>query len=86
MHNEIAGTGLGLRIMQTIIDRHDGEVVIDSREGEGTTVRVCLTVHPDTIPAPLPHELLAAEVAAGADAGPADPTRPRIVPAFPRRG
>lgn len=84
--NEIAGTGLGLRITQTIIDNHGGDVVIDSREGEGTTVAVRLTVHPDAIPAPLPHELLAAEEAAAEQPEePVDPDLPRIVPAFPRR-
>ena len=87
--NEIAGTGLGLRIMQTIIDKHDGDVVIDSVEGEGTTVTVRLTLHPDQLPAPMPHELLAAEEArAAADRPPeedADPSVPRIVPAFTRR-
>ncbi|MGI8523760.1 MAG: sensor histidine kinase [Nocardioides sp.] len=36
--NEIAGTGLGLRIVQTIVERHDGDLVIESREGQGTTV------------------------------------------------
>ncbi|WP_345458545.1 sensor histidine kinase [Nocardioides marinquilinus] len=40
--NEIAGTGLGLRIVQTIIDHHHGDVVIESAEGEGTTVVVRL--------------------------------------------
>ena len=42
--NEIAGTGLGVRIMQTIVDRHAGGVVIDSEEGVGTTVTVRLPV------------------------------------------
>ena len=36
--NEIAGTGLGIRIVQTIVDRHAGELRIDSEEGRGTTV------------------------------------------------
>ncbi len=85
--NEIAGTGLGLRIMQTIIDKHDGDVVIDSVEGEGTTVSVRLALHPDRMPAPLPHELLEAEEAAAADSpeDDVDPSVPRIVPAFTRR-
>ena len=43
--NEIAGTGLGVRIMQTIIDRHGGAVVFDSEEGVGTTAHVRLPVH-----------------------------------------
>lgn len=34
---EIAGTGLGLRIVQTILDRHGGVLSVDSVEGEGST-------------------------------------------------
>lgn len=45
--NEIAGTGLGLRIVQTIVDKHAGDVRIESREGEGTTVVVRLMLHGD---------------------------------------
>ena len=45
MSNEIAGTGLGLRIVQTIVDKHAGDVVIESAEGEGTTVFVRLRLH-----------------------------------------
>lgn len=101
IHNEIAGTGLGLRIMQTIIDTHSGEVVIDSQEGVGTTVWVRLERYADGMPAPMPHELVEAEerlaeelvarerlALSGAKAGhPGDPGDggPRIVPAFPRR-
>ncbi len=42
--NEIAGTGLGLRIVQTIVDKHGGDVSIDSEEGRGTRVVVRLPV------------------------------------------
>ncbi|WP_323794443.1 HAMP domain-containing sensor histidine kinase [Nocardioides sp.] len=49
MTNEIAGTGLGLRIVQTIIDRHAGDVIIESAEGEGTTVFVRLRLHGERI-------------------------------------
>jgi two-component system OmpR family sensor kinase len=45
MTNEIAGTGLGLRIVQTIIDQHSGDVIIESAEGQGTTVFVRLRLH-----------------------------------------
>lgn len=98
--NEIAGTGLGLRIMQTIIDKHAGEVVIDSEEGVGTTVWVRLTRHLDGMPPPLPHELVEAEerlaeeliarerreaLGEAGDAVGAEAGGPRIVPAFPRR-
>lgn len=37
---EIAGTGLGLRIVQTILDHHDGTLTVESVEGEGTTAVV----------------------------------------------
>ncbi len=43
--NEIAGTGLGLRIVQTIIDTHAGDVRIESQEGDGTTVLIHLPLH-----------------------------------------
>lgn len=49
MTNEIAGTGLGLRIVQTIIDRHAGDVIIESAEGEGTTVFVRLRLYGERI-------------------------------------
>ncbi|WP_049774300.1 MULTISPECIES: ATP-binding protein [unclassified Nocardioides] len=64
--NEIAGTGLGLRITQTIIDRHSGEVVIESEEGEGTSVVVRLRRHGDGLPPLLPHEIVAEEEARAA--------------------
>jgi signal transduction histidine kinase len=34
---EISGTGLGLRIVQTILDRHEGALGVESVEGEGAT-------------------------------------------------
>ncbi len=40
-----AGTGLGLRIVQTIIDKHAGDVMIESTEGKGTTVFIRLRLH-----------------------------------------
>jgi PAS domain S-box-containing protein len=36
------GNGLGLYISQEIIERHHGQLVVDSTEGRGTTVRVRL--------------------------------------------
>ena len=93
--NEIAGTGLGLRIMQTIVDRHSGDVSIESHEGEGTSVVVRLRLHGEGLPPLLPHEIVAQEEALAAERrrgeGRADQglvpedELPRIVPAFPRR-
>jgi len=90
--NEIAGTGLGLRITQTIVDRHSGDLVIESREGEGTTVAVRLALSGEGAPPPMPHEIVAEVEALATAAGPrtddagTDASTPRIVPAFPRRG
>lgn len=44
MRAEIAGTGLGLRIVQTILDRHDGSLAVDSVEGQGSTFTIRLPV------------------------------------------
>lgn len=37
-----AGSGLGLALVRTIVERHGGEVAITSREGDGTRVRLTL--------------------------------------------
>jgi signal transduction histidine kinase len=44
VHREIAGTGLGIRIVETILSRHAGSVVIESVEDEGTTVTLRLPI------------------------------------------
>jgi signal transduction histidine kinase len=43
------GTGLGLTICRDIVRDHDGEIAIDSRPGEGTTVGVWLPVAPSEV-------------------------------------
>lgn len=40
----IPGSGLGLTIAKTIVERHEGSIAIESTEGVGTTVRVRLPV------------------------------------------
>jgi signal transduction histidine kinase len=39
------GTGLGLSVVHSIIRQHGGKVGIESKEGQGTTVRLLLPVH-----------------------------------------
>ena len=36
------GAGLGLSIAQTLVEAHGGQIVLESREGQGTTVRFTL--------------------------------------------
>ncbi|MGH3360980.1 MAG: ATP-binding protein [Nocardioides sp.] len=42
MASDIGGTGLGIRIVQTIVDKHAGTLAIESEAGVGTTVTVRL--------------------------------------------
>ena len=42
----VGGTGLGLAIVKHIVNRHRGQLVIDSKEGEGSTFTVWLPLHP----------------------------------------
>lgn len=44
------GTGLGLLLCRDLIDKHGGEIAVDSREGRGTTITVTL---PTRMPQPI---------------------------------
>jgi two-component system sensor histidine kinase VicK len=50
------GTGLGLPIAKTIVEAHEGRIDAQSREGEGTRMRICLPLAAD-LPANHPHPL-----------------------------
>ena len=40
------GTGLGLAIVQKIIEAHKGDIIVSSKEGEGTEISIYLPQHP----------------------------------------
>ena len=40
--DQVQGTGLGLALVQSVVEWHDGTVEVESAEGEGTTVVVRL--------------------------------------------
>jgi two-component system sensor histidine kinase SenX3 len=44
---QTGGTGLGLSIVRHVAANHHGRVEVDSREGEGSTFRLVLPLHPD---------------------------------------
>jgi len=40
-----SGTGLGLAIVHRIIEAHGGEILVESEQGQGTTVSIILPAH-----------------------------------------
>jgi signal transduction histidine kinase/ActR/RegA family two-component response regulator len=48
------GTGLGLVMVQGVMERHSGELEIDSAVGKGTTVRLTFTATEAALSAPVP--------------------------------
>jgi signal transduction histidine kinase len=39
------GSGLGLSISYSLIQAHGGQIIVKSREGEGTTFTIFLPIH-----------------------------------------
>jgi len=50
------GTGLGMSVSYGIIKRHDGEIVLESEEGKGTTFNLRLPIKKDAVQKIIPHE------------------------------
>jgi signal transduction histidine kinase len=53
-----SGTGLGLAIVNRIVEAHGGELVLQSRAGEGSTVSIFLPVGSESIPPSDPRRTL----------------------------
>jgi signal transduction histidine kinase len=60
MKKAIQGTGLGLSIVKAIVEAHDGQIAVDSVEGEGATFRVTLPSLAAAAPLSTPTAVLAA--------------------------
>ncbi len=44
IRNDMQGSGIGLSLCREIVELHQGQITIESRQGEGTTVRVRIPV------------------------------------------
>ena len=61
----VGGTGLGLAIVKHIVNRHRGQLVIDSNEGQGATFQIWLPAATST-PLPLPRNTASPHLEPGA--------------------
>jgi signal transduction histidine kinase len=46
------GTGLGMAIIRSAVERHGGRLAIDSTPGKGTTIEITLPSQPDAATTP----------------------------------
>ncbi|MBC7654074.1 MAG: hybrid sensor histidine kinase/response regulator, partial [Oligoflexus sp.] len=42
--NEYQGTGIGLAVCKKIVDKHNGEIIVSSKQNEGTLFAIILPV------------------------------------------
>ena len=56
---DTGGTGLGLAIVRHVVQNHEGEVTVTSREGEGSTFTLRLPAGPGPVAATPPQEAIA---------------------------
>jgi signal transduction histidine kinase len=40
--HKAGGTGLGTKIVKDVVDAHGGQITVESKEGVGTTIHICL--------------------------------------------
>jgi signal transduction histidine kinase len=40
--HKMGGTGLGTKIVKDVVDAHGGQITVESKEGVGTTIHICL--------------------------------------------
>lgn len=45
-HRDIAGSGLGLFVVKSVVSAHGGEIVVTSKVGEGTAIELIFPAHP----------------------------------------
>jgi two-component system cell cycle sensor histidine kinase/response regulator CckA len=43
------GTGIGMAVVHGIVERHGGEIIVDSKPRRGTTFTICLPAHEDLL-------------------------------------
>jgi CheY-like chemotaxis protein len=55
---KVKGYGLGLSVVYATVTRHHGSVEVESKEGKGTTFRICLPVTDDQPSEPLTEEAI----------------------------
>jgi signal transduction histidine kinase len=45
-HRDVAGSGLGLFVVKSVVSAHGGDIEVTSKVGEGTTIGVTFPANP----------------------------------------